>query len=203
MKMRFTERMRGFYCPGAPSYDTGHLTGRAEGIRLDFSLTIGTPDLRAMLEDPIHHMPVHGVINAKEFGPTPLPVTGGCFDIFAPTRPGRRAIRYRLPFRSHDGTPMTLLGHKDIGDDHGPDLWPDTTTLYLRLLHGTADWPHPGGPDTAAREYGRGILTLTAPMFARQLSTFRGNPLAIGRFGMFFAGHLYRIYRGPSRRYRR
>ena len=47
----------------------------------------------------------------------------------------------------------------------------------------------------------RGILRLTAPMFARQLATFRGTPEGLARFGVFFGQGLLRAYRGPFRRY--
>ncbi|MCB0928299.1 MAG: hypothetical protein KDB70_10335 [Mycobacterium sp.] len=219
MRVDFTEEMRGFYAPGAPGYDTGEILGRAEGIRLGFRLTIGTDDVAAMIADHNHRMRAVGTITCKEFGPAALS-TDGEFELFAPAQRGRYSMRYRLPFRAWDGQPMTLLGYKDVGDDHGPDMWPDTTTCYTRLCHGSADWPadpgEPDGSDVAGPlplgitplvepdepdEHARGILRLTAPMFARQLATFRGTPEGLARFGVFFGQGLLRAYRGPFRRY--
>lgn len=200
MSVAFTETMRGFYAPGAPGYDTGDLLGRADGFRLAFRLTISAPNVAAVIADPNHQMAATGTILVKEFGPTPRPVAdGGTFGLFAPARRGRYTMRYRLPFHTMTGTAMTLLGHKDVGDDHGPDLWPDTTTLYTRLLRGHVDWPQDATGRT--EEYGRGILRLTAPMFARQLTTLRGESAELARFGVFFGRQLFAAYRGPYRRY--
>ncbi|MBS1695067.1 MAG: hypothetical protein JST91_22900 [Actinobacteria bacterium] len=194
MRLRFTEHMNGFYGPGAPGYDTGEVIGRRDGIRLGFSLTIGAADVREVLRDPNHTLRARGVIRCKEFAPVGIAVSDGTFEVFAPAERGRYAMRYRLPFATDRG-PMTLLGFKDVGNDWGFDMWPDTTTLYTRLVCGTAEHD-----DTAAvPDYARGVLRLTAPMFARQLTTLRGTPAGIGLFGLFFVEHLLAAYSGPRR----
>lgn len=184
--------MRGFYAPGASDYGAGAAHGRADGTRLGFAVTIRTESVPATIADPNRRMWVEGTITAKELGPVPMPISDGTFDLFTAGHNGRFAMRYRLPFTTVDGRPMTLLGHKDVGDDRGPDMWPDTTTLFIRLIDGTVDWSDEAGP-----EHARGILTLTAPMFAGQLLTFRGGPAALARFGWFFCRHLLIAYRGP------
>ena len=85
---------------------------------------------------------------------------------------------------------------KELADDVGPDVWTDTSTLFARLLRGHNGWVDEG--DISA-EHSRGTLRLTMPMFARQLSTFRGTPSDIAGFGRFFAAQLWGIYRGPAR----
>ena len=198
MNIRFTERMRGFYGAGAPAYDTGEIIGRRDGWRLGFELTIATPDLRGVLADPNHTMTATGSVLCKEFSPVEMPVTAGIFEIFVPMERRLALMRYQLPFTTPDGTAMTLLGYKALADDVGPDVWTDTTTLFVRLHRGHDGWVEEGDIST---EHCRGILRLTAPMFARQLATFRGTPEGLARFGVFFGQGLLRAYRGPFRRY--
>jgi cholesterol oxidase len=194
MKVRFTETMAGFYTPGAPAYDTGEVVGRRDWNRLSFTLTMATDNLRAMLEDPDHRMSATGEVLCKEFAPVPLPVINGSFDLFTDASERRYRMRYRLPLRTDRG-PMTVLGFKDVGDDWGFDAWPDTTTLFTRIVSGTAD--HDADVST---EYARGTLRLTVPMFARQLTTFRGSPAGIGGFGAFFVSRLAIAYGGHRRK---
>lgn len=190
MSVEFTEQMKGFYARGAPAYDTGFVTGQREWNRLMFQLTIGTDDLRSVLADPEHRMSAHGFVRCRELGAADLPVTDGEFHLFAPGRaPGRLLMRYRLPFEGNRG-PMTLLGFKDVGNDGGIDAWPDTTTLYTRLVAGT----DVGLDHSEADEFARGVLRLDAPMFARQLTTFRGSVVDIARFSLFFATRLVQVY---------
>ena len=47
-----------------------------------------------------------------------------------------------------------------------------------------------GGP------FARGILYIRPGDFATQLTTFRGSPRAVARFGRLFASTLWRTYRG-------
>ncbi|MHA3703852.1 hypothetical protein ACXR2U_16900 [Jatrophihabitans sp. YIM 134969] len=185
----FTEGMRGFHRPGAPAYDAGYWTGLRDGHRLAFRLTIGTDDVGAALADPEHRMRATGSVRCAAIQAADLPVTDGEFQLFAPdSGAGRHLMRYRLPFATPTG-PMTLLGHKLVGNDRDFDLWPDTTTLFTRIVHGDQGFDAPAGS-----EYTRGILRLNAPMFARQMTTFRGDPAGIGRFGAFFGGGLLRTY---------
>ncbi len=195
MKVRFTESMAGFYSVNSPAYDAGYVVGQRDWNRLSFRLTIGTDDLDRVRSDPDHRMQAVGEVRCKEFSPVGMPVHDGTFDLFAPARSdGRYLMRYRLPFSTSAGE-MTLLGYKDVGDDWGIDPWSDTTTLYTRLVRGTAD--HDADPGT---EHARGILRLNALMFARQLTTFRGSPLGVAQFGSFFLNRLLAAYGGPRRK---
>jgi cholesterol oxidase len=194
MKAEFTEEMIGFYTPGSPAYDAGYVTGQRDRRSLMFRLTVGTDDVAGLLADPGHRMAARGFVRCPELGSAEMPVTRGTVDLFAPGRlPGRLAMRYRLPFDSDRG-PMTLLGVKDVGDDRGIDVWADTTTLFTRLVPAAdADFDHSDDD-----EFARGILRLNAPMFARQLTTLRGDPLGLVRFGWFFTGRLIAAYGRPS-----
>ena len=194
MKAWFTEEMAGHYTVGAPAYDLGEVTGQCYWDRLSFRLTIGTDDVASFLADPDHQMAAHGVVRCKEFSATDIPVQDGTFNLFTRGGSGRYLMRYRLPFQTPEG-PMTLLGVKEVGDDWGFDMWTDTTTLFTRLMFGTPDHD-----SVAAPEHARGILRLNALMFARQLTTFEGTALGIGRFGAFFLSRLIDAYGGKWRR---
>ena len=189
MRARFTEQMRGFHTPGAPAYDAGYVTGLRDWNRIGFQLTIGSDDLAAMLDDPLHPMTATGWLRCTALSASDLPVQAGTFNLFSPgSSRQRHLMRYRLPVQTPDG-PMTLLGFKMVGNDRGFDLWPDTTTLYTRIVHGDADFDAP-----VSSEYSRGILRLNLAMFSRQMLTFRGTPLGLARFGAFFGRQLLRTY---------
>lgn len=197
MKTRFTEQMSGFYFAGAPDYTSGEIDGRREGFRWSFRLTLKTDDVRKLVRDLEHPMAATGTVLIKEFSPVPLEIIGGRFQVFAPGEHGRYAMRYRLPF-DVEGRRMTLLAFKDVGDDYGIDFWKDTTTLYGRIVDGDADWDNPNYEN----DWARGILRLSPFAFLKQLLTFRGDPLGIGLFGLFFLLHLLAAYSGPRHRHR-
>lgn len=180
--MRFTEQMAGFATQGCPAYDAGFHTGRRDGTGLGFRLTLSSDDVAALLRDPEHRMTATGTVTCKALGPAPMPVQTATFDLFAPGGAARRLLmRYDLPFVATCG-PMRLLGVKHVGDDAGLDLWRDTTTLFTRVLRADGS------------EYSRGVLRLDAAMFTRQLTTFRGRPRDVARFGAFFTRSLGDVY---------
>jgi cholesterol oxidase len=198
--VHFTEEMAGFVCVGAPDYAAGFHNGREAGTRLKFHLTIGTHDLDAFLADPQHLCDAMGYIAAPVFGGEHLPVDRGRFNLFAPgLSPGRSVMRYRLWFNAMDGTPLTLVGFKDVGNDGGLDLWHDTTCLFTRILEGHVE----AQDDDSVPERARGLLLIHPGMFAKQLTTFKGHPAAVLRFGWMFLHSLIAIYGKRPRRPRR
>jgi cholesterol oxidase len=104
-------------------------------------------------------------------------------------------MRYRLHFTDGMDRPRTLSGWKDIRHRPVSRLWPDTTTLYFRLLDGHV----PDGGDEEAAIAGAGILRLGVEDFARQLTTFRTDGphglASLEHFGGFFLGELWEHYR--------
>ena len=195
MRMRFTERMRGFHTPGSAAYDEGYAQGRRERCRISFELTIGTDDLAASLRDPVHRMQARGHVRCRDLDAADLPVEDGTLDLFAPTpAQGRTLMRYRLPVTASTGR-VTVLGVKEVRNDRGTEMWSDTTTLFARVAHGRAEFDEP-----VEDEYSRGILRLDPLMLARQLTTFRGSPVGIARFLVFFQKELLSTYGRPPRR---
>jgi cholesterol oxidase len=115
---------------------------------------------------------------------------------------------YRLWLRDPGGTPLTFVGHKDVRNDAGFDVWADTTTLYVTVLRGHVPPPDPKLPVSTAPQAaaphgpavvaGAGMLFIRPWDFARQLTTFRvagPNPAsALAAFGKVFLGELWQVY---------
>lgn len=190
--LSFTEEMKGFHLPGAcASSGTGPA---ARGQRFMFRLTITADDMDRFLRDRDHLARAEGWIDAAAYGGR-RPVQRGWFNLFAPAdAPDRRLMRYRLHFTDALGRPRTLAGWKNI--DHGPptEIWPDTTTLFYRVLVGHVF----EGEDDGTGIAGAGSLRISLIAFMRQLTTFRARGprglLGLIRFGCFFAGQLWRVY---------
>lgn len=195
--VRFTEEMRGYVAFGEPSFETGYERGRNSDTSLRFHLTIKTPPIGTFVADPGHEAEATGWVRCEALGGK-REVEQGRFNLFVATeRPGERRMLYRLHFRDGVGSPLTLVGHKVIADDPGFDLWPDTTTLFTRLLTGHVE----SGEDEDAELVASGMLRITPLSFARQLTTFRAssggtrdNVSALLRFNVLFLGELWRIY---------
>lgn len=188
----FTEEMKGFVTFGASGYDEGYRTGRDKGTDLMFHLTIAVDDIDRFLADDSRHARAEGWVQCAELGGK-CEVTRGDFNLFVKSDvPGRRFMKYRLQFNDAHGSPMTLVGFKDVGDDPRFDVWRDTTTLYTQLIAGHLE----EDSDEASPE-AMGIITIHAADFAKQLTTFRGSPSAMAKFGREFVGQLWDTY-GPS-----
>ncbi|WP_067457401.1 GMC oxidoreductase [Actinomadura macra] len=193
--LSFTEEMKGFVTYGAIDPRAGELADERE--RLAFRLTITAEDTDRFLAEPEHAARAEGWIDAAGYGGR-RPVQRGWFNLFAPGgAEDRRLMKYRLYFSDGEDRPRTLVGHKNVL--HGPPtrIWPDTSTLYVRILEGHVDEDAEGG----AQVLGAGVLHIQLTDFARQLTTFRtAGPDGTGKlvsFGRFFAGELWEVY-GPD-----
>ncbi|NDU76710.1 FAD-binding protein [Actinomadura sp. DSM 109109] len=193
--LSFTEEMKGFVTYGETDTRIGELS--AERRPLSFRLTITTADADRFLADPRHEAAAEGWVDAAGHGGR-RPVEGGTFNLFVAEGPeDRRLMRYRLFYTDGEGRPRTLSGHKNVL--HGPPtrIWPDTSTLYVRLLDGHVAEDEEDGAEVVAA----GVLHIQLTDFARQLTTFRtAGPDGAGKllaFGRFFAGELWEVY-GPD-----
>jgi cholesterol oxidase len=135
-----------------------------------------------------------------------MPVEQGWFNLFVEDdstdgRPARRML-YRLWLRDPGGTPFTFTGYKQIHNEAGFDLWPDTTILYATILRGHV--PPADGTQEAPEPSGAGILYIRPLDFAKQLTTFRAEgpaPAAgLAAFMKLFGGELWRVYGHGIRR---
>ncbi len=195
--LSFSEEMSGTCFPGASNGGPAAVT-RLLQEPLAFRLTITADDLERFLDEPEHSARAEGWIDAESIGGR-RQIQRGWFNLFAPTGvPDRRLMWYRLHFDSALGQPRTLIGWKNVWHGALTRIWPDTSTLYFRLLAGHVA----AQEDDQARILAAGTLHLHITDFVRELTTIRveGPHGAAGteRFGRFFAGQLWDVY-GPER----
>jgi len=196
--VRFSEAMRGYIAFGATDERRGAYDGRASGTHLIARLTITIDDLDRFLADARHEASIDGWIDCSALGGK-LPIESGVFNLFPEEAdPARKQMRYRLFFRDSVGHAVTLAGVKMVRSDAPIAVWPETSTLYTRLLRGHVKAEQEGRAELVAA----GILRLGVPGVLRQLTTFRagGSSLAtraaaIITFITFFCAQLWRLYR--------
>ncbi|TCK21579.1 FAD-dependent oxidoreductase [Pseudonocardia endophytica] len=190
--LSFTEEMR------------GHVTLETdEGTReIDVAvhLTITVEDVLTFVSEPGHRATVEGWVGSRTLGWSRTIGEGSSFNLFVPgADASSRRMLYRLLFTDNDQNHRTLVGHKEIRDDPGPDTWRDTTTLFTRLLDGTFPDALPVEDGDAGEPLvGEGVLRITWADLMVQLTTFRttgpGGFEALFRFGRFFFGQLWDVY---------
>ncbi len=194
--LSFVEEMRGFL--GVGLTDPRSREGTPEGGRFAFRITITADDVNRFLSEPEHPARAEGWIDAAVCGGR-RPIARGWFNLFAPgDAPDRREMRYRLHFTDDQNRPRTLAGWKDV--HHGPPtrLWLDTSTLFTRLLEGHVA-EDAEDEDDDARVLAAGTLRILPSDLAKMLTTFRtegpNGAAALARFGGFFLGELWEVYR--------
>ena len=195
--LSFSEEMSGTCYPGAGNSGPGAVVRLAQEP-MAFRLTVTADDLERFLDEPEHSARAEGWIDAACIGGR-RQIQRGWFNLFAPAGvPDRRLMWYRLQFESALGQPRTLIGWKNVWHGALTRIWPDTSTLYFRVLAGHVA----PAEDDQARILAAGTLHLHITDFVRQLATIRveGPHCAAGleRFGRFFAGQLWDVY-GPGR----
>ncbi|MFD0663717.1 hypothetical protein [Thermocatellispora tengchongensis] len=202
--------MRGHVMPGCADPAEGERLGRANGHLLAVHLTITADDVDRFVADAAHEASASGWVSCPTLGGGRMPVQAGSFNLFAldsapdsvsaEAVPARRRMLYRLHFTGAGGQALTLVGHKDVHDDPGADVWRDTSTLYVRILRGHTAPAGDAGAEVAAA----GVITIHLPDFLRQLTTFRtrgpGGAEALARFGRLFLGELWDAYRDLAAR---
>ncbi|WP_372639122.1 GMC family oxidoreductase N-terminal domain-containing protein [Fodinibius sp.] len=192
--IQFTERMTGYFAPGAGDYETGYEAGKANHSPFSFVLTIRTDDLNRMLEDPRHPANIIGTVRAPMLSHDDLSVSEGKFNLFVDS-PGENAryMRYRMKLHAEEGDEYFFRGYKHLHDDPGFDVWRDTTTLFMTV--------HDGGSEQDP-VLGRGILTIKPSDFKKQITTVEvtGTDQTIdklkyqGKFLKFFSENIVDVY---------
>ncbi|MEV4314166.1 GMC family oxidoreductase [Actinocrispum sp. NPDC049592] len=175
--LTFTERMTGpFVVSQGESAST-----------MTLELTVTIDDLDKFLADPAHPARAEGSVECAGLNGW-LPVRDGVINLMIPgPGQGHRQMLYRLHLEDGAGNHLTLSGHKDLHDDPGMDMWPDTSTLTVRLQNGRS-------PDEHAPVLGAGVLRIRKRDFLRQLGTIKADPETARRFGTFFVGELWDQY---------
>ena len=194
--IQFTETMRGFMSTRVlDDYAAAAKAGEEEKSGFEFTLTIRSDDVNEMLTNPNHAASIVGTVVAPALSPEPLTVTAGVFQLFVadPEHVRGRRMWYRMPLTAQDGQRYSFEGYKLVNDDHGADIWRDTSTLYITVRKGDA---------ADGTVVGKGILHIKPSDFAVQMSTMKvlnasgrlERLKATARFGKFFAGSLWNVY---------
>jgi cholesterol oxidase len=198
VSLAFTEEMKGFVTLGESDFERGFDAGRDAGTAFMFHLTIVTDDLDRFIADPQHPARAEGWVESDAFGGR-MAVSDGLFNLFVDEKvPGTKRMLYRLQFTGGQGQALTMTGFKEVRHGHMLRVWPETSTLYTRVLAGhIAD----AAADAQAEVLASGIIHILPRDFAHQLTTFRVHPEdrieALPRFGTLFAGELWTVY-GPG-----
>jgi Calcineurin-like phosphoesterase len=201
--VQFTEKMIGAFTFGAQDYEAGYQSGLGRGAvpggGLMFRLTIRTDNIDAFVVDPAHAAGAQGFVQADALGGR-LPVQEGLFNLFVDEGPATRHMLYRLYFSDSTGRPLTLAGFKDVRPGPLTKVWPETSTLYVRLLNGHVPVTD-GGQSAVEAVVGSGVLRIRPLDFAVQLSTFRsrgpslvGELKALDSFGNLFLAELWQVF---------
>ena len=203
--LEFTEEMKGWFAFGEADYQRGLRQGKDLGWSFMFHLRIATDDTYRFIADKEHLADAEGWVKCDALGGK-LPVVRGLFNLFvdegeldgAPLR----HMLYRLWFLDGVGNPLTMSGFKHIRHNDVTAIWPETSTLYIRVVQGHVEEED----DAAAPLVGAGVIVILPQDFARQCTTFRvRGPGLIGRFrafvafGTLFMGELWKVF-GPRRR---
>jgi cholesterol oxidase len=198
-RLLFTERMIGAFTFGETDYRAGYGAGPGDGSYLMFRLTIATDDVYAFIGDRTHLAAAQGYVQSDVLGGR-RPVDAGAFNLFVDEGSRIRHMLYRLYFSDATGRPLTLAGYKDVRPGPITKVWPETSTLYVRVLAGhvpVAD----GGAGTTDGIVGSGLLRIRPLDFAWQLTTFRvhgpdrmGEFRAFDAFARLFVGELWQVF---------
>ncbi len=201
VSLAFTEEMKGFISFGAEDFETGFHAGQRSGTAFMFHLTITADDIDRFISNPEHAAQAEGWIESDALGGR-LEVSRGDFNLFVnQPEPGTRRMLYRLEFADGEQHPLTMTGYKVVSHGQLLHVWPQTTTLYTRVLAG-----HVAAADEdSAQVLASGVIHILPLDFARQMTTFRVHPPdrvdALGKFGGLFAGELWDVYKpGASAR---
>lgn len=188
--LRFTERMAGFFVPGATARVTPD--SRPPGaVSLSFLLTVEWPSLQALEADPATEATTFGTLRCDALDPEPLTVAQGRFRLFVDVG-AQTEMKHAFTATAADGARYALVGTKFIQDDPGPDLYFDTRTLFLEVRR--------DGTDALL---GTGVVQ-TGPLdLAQQVQTIHGvgtqgakDLAARARFLKVFLGRVRRVYGG-------
>ena len=196
--IRFTETMRGHWSTHVTDdFRATEKRGKQDGSTLEFTLTVISRDLEAMVEDHNHAARMVGTVVAPTLSASPLTVSAGAFNLFVvdPNEIGVRKMRYQMKLTSEEGKTFFFHGFKRVHNDPGPDTWMDTSTLFTTVHDGDSG---------SAPVLGRGVLHIEPLDFMRQMTTMvvtdasslKERLESLARFGRLFGGALQDVYGG-------
>lgn len=195
--IKFTETMKGYFSTVVKDdYQRADEQGKQAGSAMQFTLTIQSDDLNALIDTPEHAATIIGTVSSRALSAEPLVATG-TFNLFVENvkEVDVRNMVYRMKLDSVEGRSYFFHGFKQVDDSCVTELWPQTTTLYVTVYDGA---------DDSAPVLGQGILHIEPLDFAKQMTTMKvinapdlkTQLEGMVRFGTFFAGVLFEAYGG-------
>ncbi|XP_078681275.1 uncharacterized protein LOC144916136 isoform X2 [Branchiostoma floridae x Branchiostoma belcheri] len=189
--LRFTERM-----VGSVDYSKN---GAKAAAPCEFVLTIQSDDLQRMLNEAAHSAKISGTVTCTALHKDPLTVSDGIFQLFCNDKNmvDTKEMLYKMVLNAKDGRQFYFHGRKEVHRDHFAEIGlKDTTTLFVKILHGTSD---------KGETFAEGILKMKFGDFIDQLSTMEVLNVEgrlerlkwMSKFFGFFARSLWEIY-GPT-----
>jgi cholesterol oxidase len=191
--------MRGHVGFGAPDYASGEAQGKLEHTRFEHEVLIQMLDIYRFVSEPKHAAPMTGHVMWQG---ERIDFTGGEFNMLVDSVDPRVShMFYRIPFGK-----LTMLGHKQLVDDAGPDVLHDITTLYIQIYDREVPGHDFTRPETAQPEWppnpiARGIIHIpisdginSALSFVAPGSSRVQKLVAIEKFLKFYGSHLYSLY---------
>jgi cholesterol oxidase len=192
----FTEEMKGLVALGESDYERGEQNGQP----LLVHLAIQTEDIDLFLIDPDHKASIRGFVRYDALGGM-FQVQKGVFWCLVEDASNSRKMFYRLFFCDGNGTPYTLSGVKNVRHDGIQNIWRDTSTLFVKLFRNHINAAQEDQEKPAAA----GVIHIGPLDFLQQITTFRAEGgtftdevEALGKFGRFFFGGLWDVYK-PKR----
>lgn len=180
--------------------------------RFVHEVLIKMADIDAFVADPKHAAPMTGWVT---WGDEKSKIETAEFDMLvATTKASVKHMYYRIVFVDRTGKQRTMLGHKMIRDDEGPDLWGDITTLFIRIFDGVVPAisltkTHDEEPEYPSGEFATGILRIPLRDGINSFLSFdapESNPVgkaeAVKKFIRFYGGDAFELFVRQSRRKR-
>jgi cholesterol oxidase len=191
--LRFTEVLRGYISHGERDYARGYQAGRDEDSSIHARLTIYINGVNRFVADPQHRAGVGGHVRLGAHGEH-WRVERGDINLFNTSDAPGVLMRYWLYLRAKSGATYTLVGVKRVPDGGNFELWRDTSTLYVHLLHGHVEPEQMQDSQIAAA----GKLDMSPIDVLKELTTFRATgPIwrAIWGLGAMLTNGLWKLYR--------
>jgi predicted acylesterase/phospholipase RssA len=199
--VQFTEVMKGFVNPGdvaatKPDYVAAASRGEAADHSVTCRFNVTVPDIDGFVTSPQHAANLSGTIDSPLYGGTRLVDSGVLNLLIDDGDPTRKLMKYRVFFKGADGNDYTFTGFKDISGKTLADMWPETSTLYSRILSGRV------AEGDVGNTIASGVIAIRPEDFVFiQLFSFRGDgptpataAQALTRFGVMFFGKLWDVY---------
>ncbi len=194
--IQFTETMKGYFSlHELDDYDMAYAKGKEENSPFEFTLTILSDDVDALVDINIHEARMLGTMKAPALSTGALSAFQGVFNLFIvdPSDPERKKMQYSAQLISQEGKRYYFEGFKDVQNDRGVDVWKDTTTLFISIYEGDS---------SANKLLGKGKLYIEIADFMKQLKTIKAvnapskkeGLKAVSKFAKFFAGNVYQTY---------